>query len=137
MTTIDSQGFSAAEWLSPQVLNHYQDQGWVLLRGFFDYYHDILPIHAAINRLIDLKRKQLGLDSKAEQDRKEIHRGNFLQVASADRERAGEIYRACRHLEPLQQLVAKSKCLDIARHFMHTDFVNVLPYTRSANRYSG
>lgn len=124
-----SQGFSASETLSRDCQEHYQKFGWVLIRDFFHYEDDILPIHTAINRLIDLKREQLGLDRSSDHDMPEIHKEDFLRLARADRERAGEIYRACRHLEPLQRLVTKSKCLEIARHFMHTDFVNILPYT--------
>ena len=129
MTSAGSQVFSAEESLSPASREHYEKHGWALIRGFFDYEDDILPIHSAVNRLIGLKLKQLALESKEARGAREIRKQDFLQIASADRERAGEIYRACRHLEPLHQLVVKEKCLDLVRHFMKTDFVNVLPYT--------
>jgi len=120
--------FQKNEVFSEKCMMHYRKEGWVLIKNLFDITEDLLPIHQYINQLIDIKLNQLGLKPE-ENNSQWIRNKDFLRVAHANREKAGEIYRACRHLLPLHKLSLKSQVLELASKYMNTEFINYLPYT--------
>jgi Phytanoyl-CoA dioxygenase (PhyH) len=126
---LDAGTFAGAACATAQCKRHYDEQGWVLLRGFFDMAEDILPIHEHVNHLIDLKLAALGLTSKEATGKHTIRSADYLAVCAASRTLGGEIYRACRHLSPLHSLSAKPELLALAKTLMATDFLNFIPYT--------
>jgi ectoine hydroxylase-related dioxygenase (phytanoyl-CoA dioxygenase family) len=120
--------FQKSEALSDHCVTHYQKQGWVLIRDFFSVHEDLLPIHAYVNKLIDIKLEELGLKAE-ETNAKLIRNYDFLRIAKAKREKAGDIYRACRHLLPLHKLSLKKEVIDMASKYMDAQHINYLPYT--------
>ena len=112
---------------SIECASHYQQHGWVLLKQFYNFDEDILPIHINVNQLIAAKLQQLGIDYPL-QVVGQIDNAAFLAICQRDRSKAGEIYRATRHLSSTQQLLVKADNLKLAQQLMQTEHVNVLPY---------
>jgi hypothetical protein len=126
---LESGVFALEQARSDALAQHYQAQGWVHLRGWLDLETDILPIHAYVNHLIDLKLAWMGLRSVEPKDKRAIRSADYLQLCRVDRELGGEIYRACRHLCALHRLSTKPELLDVSARLMGTEFVNFIPYT--------
>ncbi len=120
--------FSAAEALTDRCLNHYREHGWILLKGFYGINDEIRPIHEDINRLIALKRDQLGISPRTNSGWT-VSSNDFIELCTRDRAKGGEIYRACRHLRPLQVLLTKQQTLALMERLMATDFVYVHSFT--------
>lgn len=121
--------FAAKDRLSEACARHYSEHGWILLKGLFDRARDLTPIHRVINRLIGLKLQHLGLGKAPVEPEDTIQQAEFMRIAGRDRERAGEIYRACRHLLPLHVLSVRTELIELAAKLMGTRWINYIPYT--------
>lgn len=119
--------FEPEDHFSAACLQHYQQQGWVLLKGFYDLTSDLLPIHIDVNQLIAAKVTELALDLPIEV-MGPINHDAFLAICDRERSKAGEIYRATRHLSSTHKLLVKENNLKLAQLLMGTCHVNVLPY---------
>ncbi len=119
--------FQPAEHFSEECLRHYQCEGWVLLKGFYDTSEDLIPIHREVNQLVNLKLNEMGVKPDAD-SLDTISNRNFLSLCGKNRDRAGEIYRATRHFQGTHQLLVKERNLALAKLLMNTDYVNVIPY---------
>lgn len=119
--------FHASEKESQSCLEHYYSEGWILVKNFFDYNKEILPIHRDINNLINQKRKSLGLEGVCEVEG-EINNDLFLDLCKQNRGSAGQVYKACRHLPSTLSLMTGDKCTAYAKLLMQTDFLNLIPY---------
>jgi hypothetical protein len=106
----------------------FRDKGFLLLKGFLDYEKEILPIHKEINALIDLKLCHAGLEPTKSPEQSTIRNEDFYRLIKKDRALGGDIYRACRHLLSLYQLVSNEKMLSMAGRLMDTETINVLSY---------
>ena len=123
------EGFwPAADFASDACVRHYKGEGWIVLQGFYDVEREILPVHRELNGLIRLKLDQLGLSVTCPGDQQLIHVDDFLAICREDRQKAGEIYRATRHLTALQKLLVKEDSLALACRFMNTRLLNIIPY---------
>lgn len=112
---------------SEECLTHYQQEGWVLLKNFYDFNNDLLPIHCNVNQLITNKLAELGIPF-LKGDGGCISNQNFLAICEQNREKAGEIYRATRHLCATHKLLVKEQNLQLAQKLMQTESVNIIPY---------
>lgn len=119
--------FDSSNKETGSCLEHYYSEGWVLIKNFFDYEKEILPIHKDINNLIDLKRKSIGLRG-LDSAEKTINNESFLDLCSVNRGAAGQVYRACRHLPSTLSLLTGAKCTSYAKLLMKTDYLNLIPY---------
>lgn len=120
--------FRFPDYYNDECLRHYNDNGWILLKGFFDYDNDILVVHKEVNILISLKLDELKLSQLCNSGQKTIHTRDFLQICKHNREKAGEIYRATRHLCGIHAMLMKVESIHLAKTLMMTDAVNVIPY---------
>ena len=120
--------FEKKSFFGEKCASHYQDQGWVLLKGFYDYQKDILPIHQEVNELIRLKLSKLNLSPVDPPEQETIRQNDFLKICSANREEGGDIYRATRHLLSLHRLLIRDENIKLAQVLMKTEYVNVIPY---------
>lgn len=119
--------FQADKRTSPECLEHYQTEGWVLIKNFFDYKNEILPIHREINNLIDQKRRSIGL-SPVPNLNTEINVDLFLDLCRHNRGFGGHVYKACRHLPSTLSLLTGDKMTQMAKTLMKTEFLNLIPY---------
>ncbi len=119
--------YEPEQHFSDLCLEHYQQQGWVLLKGFYNFDHDLLPIHLDVNRLIAAKLADLTIDLQFDVNGT-ICNEAFFAICQADRSKAGEVYRATRHFSSTQKLLVKENNLRLALHLMCTNHLNVLPY---------
>jgi len=129
MSVADQGCFAASNRFSAGCLKHYAEEGWVLLKGLFDVERDLVPIHRNINKLIELKLNQLGIVPVESGDSAQIRNRDFMQIVCSERDKAGEIYRACRHLLPLHVLSVKEELIELACRYIGTAWINYLPYT--------
>jgi hypothetical protein len=128
VTTIhgDRGCFTLRDIDNPTVKQHYDSEGWCVIRGMYDD-ADLSPVHAYINHLIDLKLADLGLAPG--DSRPTVRTADYLRICDADRSKGGEIYRACRNLFPLHQMAVGAKTQALASRLMGTRFINSNPYT--------
>lgn len=119
--------FHTSEKESQSCLEHYYSAGWILVKNFFDYNKEILPIHKDINNLINQKRKNIGLKGLPAIDG-EINNELFLDLCKENRSAAGQVYRACRHLPSTMSLMAGEKCAAFSKLLMQTEFLNLIPF---------
>jgi len=110
------------------IEEEFKEKGFLFLKDFFDFEKEILPIHKEINALIDLKLRHAKLEPAKNPEKTTIRNEDFYRLIKKDRMLGGDIYRACRHLLSLQQLVTNEKMLSLARRLMATDTINVLSY---------
>jgi len=120
--------FGKDQFLGQECFAHYQDQGWVLLKGFYDTRKDILPVHQEMNELIRLKLNKLNLSPVDPPELETIRQNDFLKICATNRDEGGDIYRATRHLLSLHRLLIREENLALARFLMETEYVNVIPY---------
>ena len=123
---------------SSALRESYRRQGFVRLKGFFDFSKEILPVHAVINTLIGVKLDELGLDPLDFPDTATIHDRDFMQIVRRDRTKAGQIYRACRHLLPIHQLCTSAKLVNLANVDINgaPGFQNVLITKKTARSHT-
>ena len=110
------------------IEEEFKEKGFLFLKDFFDFEKEILPIHKEINALIDLKLRHAKLEPAKNPEKPTIRNEDFYRLIKKDRMLGGDIYRACRHLLSLQQLVTNEKMLSLARRLMATNTINVLSY---------
>ncbi len=120
--------YDVTQCMSNDCKEHYQSKGWVLIRNFFDLDKDLKPVFREVNNLIRLKLEESNFKQYKNDADDRIHSENFIELCKIDRSKAGEIYRATRHLPSLFQLLSKTKNLNFAGFLMETEFVNLLPY---------
>ena len=120
--------FDVSECLSSECKEHYDSQGWILIRNFFDLDSEIKPVCREVNNLIRLKLEELNLPIQVFDDLCAINTDEFIRVCEADREKGGEIYRATRHLPSLFYLFTRPQNINFARYLMNTEFINLIPY---------
>ncbi len=123
----DNGVFNTKKHFSPECLKHYQSQGWVLLKKFYNKTTDLQPIHYDVNRLLSLKLAEIDIHMPLDQQAS-ISNDDFLVLCARNREKGGEIYRATRHFSSTHKLLVKEKNLQLAKLFMQTDAINVIPY---------
>ncbi|WP_338516646.1 phytanoyl-CoA dioxygenase family protein [Alteromonas gracilis] len=119
--------YSKDSHFSESCLEHYLQEGWVLLKDFYNFEEDLLPIHKNVNQLIKLKSEELNLPFDIDVDDR-INNEVFLKICEKDRAKAGEIYRATRHLAATHKLLQKEENIRLAQFLMSTNNVNVIPY---------
>lgn len=112
---------------SQDCLKHYLKEGWVLLKDFYSFTDDLLPIHKNVNQLIKVKCKELGLPFKGDIE-SPICNEAFLAICRKNRAKAGEIYRATRHLSSTHKLLQKLENLRLAEFLMGSKNLNLIPY---------
>lgn len=119
--------FQVDQIFSENCFNHYHTEGWILVKNFFDYAQEILPIHKEINNLIDQKRRFANLKPLNNLN-SEINNELFLDLCRENRALGGQVYKACRHLPSTLSLLTSKKCADFTKFLMRTEFLNLIPY---------
>ena len=127
-----SQGtFDVKEATSDSALDYYRENGWVHIENLFDLKEGLfLKVHEEINSLIDIQigRQKQENPPASNNSNAFIRRDDFVKVAKSNRNKAGDIYRACRHLPSLHRLSLQEEIMQIAGKLMMTDLINHLGY---------
>lgn len=98
----------------------YEEHGAFLARGMFRP-EDYAPIHRDLQRLIELKMKQVGMEHEPEDDGLSRFDDGFIQLNRASREHGGTIYQAARRVTAIHELAVHPKLTGVAKGLMNTE----------------
>ena len=111
---------------SAQIREDYITNGWVILPDFLDR-KKLYLFYSEFNCLMRMAFENKSV-LPSEINSESIDTELLLELAKSNRSKLGGVYRSCRHLPSLQNILMDKKNLDLAKDIMKTDFLNICPY---------
>ena len=92
--------------LDSEATERFLDEGMLLLRGFYDLEHDIVPIQRGIREVIGQVMQRHGVTDTREGADPERFDDGFLDLIGQNRAWGGEVYDAVKQVPAFMRLVA-------------------------------
>ncbi|MEP7365553.1 MAG: phytanoyl-CoA dioxygenase family protein [Acidobacteriota bacterium] len=108
--------------LTQEQLNFWDENGYLVLKGFYDVTREIVPIQEDVRRVMGLVRGHGGL----RQAHGEFDEG-LAEMARNCRDAAAVVYDAMKRLPTYVQLTASAKHGEIASHLLRSPFIGFAP----------
>lgn len=89
--------------------SQFRAQGFLHLRGFYDVEREIVPIQRGIHAIIEILRKKHGLPPTPGHFDPVCFDAGYGELLAKDRNWAGEVYDAVKHVPALLRLVASPR----------------------------
>lgn len=118
----DNEGLSVVPTrpLAPEQVERFQEQGFLLLPGFYDLERDIIPIQRGAHAVIALLRKKYGLSASRPFSPDTFDDG-YLDLIAANRSWGGEVYDAVKQIPAFIRLASNSQNEAIFRQLRNTE----------------
>lgn len=111
--------------LSAEQVEHFREDGYLVLKDFYDDPVQLEPISHAIHEISLLVAKRHRLPAEAAGYEPARFDSVYRQLIAADRGHGGEVYDAIKHVPALLRLVADPRHEDIIRQLRDTPLVGV------------
>jgi len=108
-----------------QEVERFADQGFLVLRGFFDVKTEIEPVRRGIHEIIGLVAESHGVPLERQPFDPEHFDDGYSTLRNAGTEHAGAVYDAVKQLAPFVRLVASQRHEDLFRQLRATDLVGI------------
>jgi hypothetical protein len=96
------------------MIKDFNDNGYIIIPGFFDIETQVKPIQRGIQRIIAMVADKYGVDAPCDTVELAMTKG-IMAIAQSDRSRAAEVYDAVKQIPEFMQLVSQPKNADIFR----------------------
>lgn len=90
--------------LSADAMHSFENDGFVLLPGFYDFESEIAPIQEGIRQIVELSARRHGLTVDCDTPLAAMTRG-YMTLISTDRSIGSEIYDAVKQIPAFMRLV--------------------------------
>jgi hypothetical protein len=110
--------------LSQAQLTQFDEQGFLVVPGFYEVDSEIIPIQREIHAVIDLVRRKHGLSSSRAFSPESFDQG-WAELIRKDRRYGGEVYDALKQIPAFVRLVASAKHDAVLRQVRGTDLPGV------------
>lgn len=111
--------------LTPTQKQHFHDDGYLLLRGFYDASSEIKPVQRGLYEIIGLLAAKHGLDIHCEAFRPEQFDVGFLQLLALNRAIGGEVYDAAKLIPAFHRLLCSKKNEQLFNELRGTDLAGI------------
>ncbi len=108
--------------LSTQQIDQFRNDGYLLLRNFYDVGADLDPIAGGIHRLIKLVAKKHNIQFQQSAYHPATFDDGFMTLIDADRRYGSEVYDAIKHIPQFKRLVADGRHEDLFRQLRPNSF---------------
>ena len=107
--------------ISPEDRLFFESEGYLLIRNFFDYETDILPIQRDIFEIIHLVAERHGLDLAKGAFSPDTFDADYYTLLERDRGYAGEVYDLTKQIPSFLRLISNQRSEMLFRELRGTD----------------
>ena len=102
-----------------------KEEGYLLIKNFFDFEQDIAPIQEAIYAVIGLVAKRHGISLNREPFNKDNFDNGYNDLLAIDRSYASEIYDLVKQIPSFLRLISHQKSDDLYREIRETNISGI------------
>jgi hypothetical protein len=110
--------------ISPEEVARFREEGFLLVKGFYDFERDIVPIQRGVHAVIGLLRKKNGLAPTGDFSPSTFDEG-YLDLIKANRDWGGEVYDAIKQIPAFVRLVSSARNEILFRQLRNTEAVGI------------
>lgn len=111
--------------LTPAHKQRFRDDGYLLLRGFYDVPSEIEPVQRSLYEIIGLLAAKHGLDIRRGAFHPELFDAGFLQLLALNRSIGGEVYDAAKLIPAFHRLLCSKKNERLFNELRGTDLAGI------------
>jgi len=111
--------------LTPEQVEQYHRDGFLILRGFYDLKNEIEPIQRDIHKIIGIVIQKSGLPIEHPPFRPETFDAGYQSIIAHDRRLGAEIYDAVKQIPAFVRLVVNERHDRLLRQLRNTDLPGV------------
>ena len=111
---------ASTDTLASDQVRRFEEEGFLVLPGFYDVEGDITPIQAGVHRVIALLREKYGL-SPAPSFSPDTFDEGYLGLIAKNRSWGGEVYDAIKQIPAFVRLASSARAESIFKQLRKTD----------------
>jgi hypothetical protein len=111
--------------LTPDQKQRFAEDGYLLLRGFYEPQSELAPIQRSLYEIIGLLAAKHGLDGRREAFRPERFDAGYQGLIARDRAAGGEVYDAAKLIPAFHRLLCSEKNEQLFGELRGTDLAGI------------
>ncbi|WP_290895369.1 phytanoyl-CoA dioxygenase family protein [Hoeflea sp.] len=111
--------------ISPDDRNFFQSEGYLLIKGFFDFEKDILPIQRDAYEIIGLVAERHGVELERQPFDPETFDRDYYRLLETDRRYAAEVYDLTKQIPSFLRLISSTQSEELFRTLRGTDHAGI------------